>query len=330
MLNNIDLCDILDKYDKIYTYKEMIDLKINNDIFKKNIIISGIIRNIKYRQYNNKFRCVDIELYNNFLSSCNDNKLKCYYNYNIIYENNKEVDDKIFNFLLENENKKILLEGLLHFAFLKIDEENDDELYEIYFDIKNVKRTRYNIILNNLQKEININYKKEINWNNINNIAVITDINNNDTFIFQNNIDKRYNCMYFDLKLNNNFNSIEKNFKKILKKINKLNINNHFDFIILLFNNYPLDILYNFDTYNISKLIYYFNIPFCSIISYNNKQFNNEDLVISKITSFDFIDYNYALDVLNKIMKNNHSINLLNYSNISNLIFNKSLSLSSF
>ena len=303
MFKNIDLEYILSKYDILYSFKDMNELKIKDDIVKFPITLTGIIRNLSYNVINNIIE-VKLNLYISYLDDCFDKHLECNYIFKRMYNrNNIEIKDTIFEFLKENENKKVLLQGLLDFTFYNIDCKNN-EYYKIFFNIKNVSYTRYNLIMNKLQKQINLNYKKDINWNNINNIAVITDLSNDDAYIFKNNIDNRYNCLFFNLLIDRN---VENNFNKTLNLISLINKEKNFDLIILLYNDISLNELYNFDTFNILKMIYYFNIPFCSIISYKNKHFNNEDLVLSKITSFDFINYDYALQVFNQIMKNKYS-----------------------
>jgi len=305
MIKNIDLDDILEKYDVLYSDDDIIDIKLHNDIFKKPIIITGVIRKLNYKVIDD-FVDVEFNLYTCYLTDCNDKFLKCNYNYRKSYDNEKkEKQNIIFEFLKENENKKILLQGDLDFSFYCFNYKNNDELYKIYFKVKNVSHTRYNLIINKLQKQLNINYKKDINWNNIKNIAIITDLTNDDAFMFKSEINEYYNCMFFNLIItDNNIKQIELNFKQTLNLISILNNDRHIDLIILLYNDLKLFDLYNLDTFNISKMIYYFNIPFCSIISYKNKHFNNEELVLSKITSYDFINYNYALEVFNEIIKN--------------------------
>ena len=279
---DIDLDNLLDRYDIIYYIEDLRELRKKDDNFKRPMTITGIVRNLKntyYIDYNN----ITFELYSNFLSSCEEKKLRCNFGYKVIKENKKEKKNNIYEFLKVNENKKILIQGILDFNFYKTDDKNND-LFNICFNVKNVSCTRYNLIMSKLQKQINLKYKKDINWNNINNIAVITDLSSDDTYIFKNNIDTHYNCLFFNLIINNK--DVEKNFEKTLNMISTLNVEKHFDLVILLYNDIHLYDLYNLDTFNISKMIYHFNIPFCSIISYENKHFNNEELVLSKITSF--------------------------------------------
>jgi len=303
MIKNIDLGYLLDKYDIIYNTQETEEIRRKDDIFKYPITISGVIRNSRCRNmgdYNN----IEFDLYVCYLTDYNDKSLRCNYFYKKTYNNEGiEKKDIIYEFLKENENKKILLQGLLDFYIYTFDYKKE-EYFKLLFNIKSVSYTRYNLLIKRLQKQINLNNKKDINWNNIKNIAVITDLSSDDAFIFKDNIDNRYNCLFFNLLINNK--NIESNFQHILNLISSLNNEKHFDLIILLYNQIPLNELYNLDSFNILKMIYYFNIPFCSIISYENKHFNNEELVLSKITSFDFINYDYALQVFNEIIKNKY------------------------
>ena len=320
MFKVLDLDIFLQKYDIIYNKNDIIELKKEDNNFKYPITLSGIVRNLDYKYFLN-YNYINFDLYISFLSDCFEKHLKCNYDYKMINDYDKEIKNNIFDFLKENINKKILIQGLLDFQFYKLDE-NNNELFKICFNVKNVSYTRYNLIMNKLQKHININLKKDINRNNINNIGIITDLTSDEAFIFQQNIDKRYKCFYFDLNLNNK--ELNKEFKKTLNLISYVNKNYKFDLIIILYDDLPLNLLYKIDTYNIIKQIFNFSIPFCSIITYKNKHFNNEELVLSKFTSFDFIDYHYALKVLNQIIHNNHRINTFNYTNISKLILYKS------
>lgn len=304
MFKDIDLEDFLNRYNILYTIEDINKLKLLDDTFKYPITLTGIIRNLNYKVIN-EYVNVNLNLYISYLADCDDKHLECNYNFKKGYnKEGEEIKDIIFEFLKENENKKVLLQGLINFSFYNINHKNNN-FYKLYLNIKSVSQTRYNLIMNKLQKQININYKKDINWNNINNIAVITDLSSEDAFIFKENIDYRYNCLFFNLLINSN--NFENNFIKTLNMISSLNNKKHFDLIILLYNDVYLNELYNLDSFNILKMIYSFNIPFCSIISYYNKHFNNEELVLSKITSFDFINYNYALQVFNQLMKNKYS-----------------------
>ena len=273
---------------------------INNSKYNEEIIISGYIKSIKkYNTYNNNYIL--------FFNLSDDG-----YNLNC----NSKIRE-INKIILNNENNKVYLKGYLS------SNKSKNNLYglkvDITFNIIDININNNND-LNLFDKIKNLGYldnKKNINWNKIKNIALLSKDKTHGYNDFLTVINKNYyNIDLFEITLEG-----PNTEKDLINTINNINENylNNYDIILILRGGGSTEAMsLSFDKLSIFNSIKKSNIPICSAIGHSDD--TNEKLIITQITDYDFITPTEAGLFLNQFIPNNKLIfNKL----LSNVILNK-------
>jgi len=276
----------------------------NNTSYNENIIITGNIKSIKkYKMYNNNYILF-------FNLSDEEYNLNCNSKFNHI--------NKI---ILNNENKKVNLKGYLTSSKTK------NNLYglkvEIIFNVIDIYTNINEDEINLYEKVKQLGYidnKKNINWKNIKNIALISKDKTHGYNDFITVINQNYfNIDLFEITLEGP--NTEKDLINTIININEKfenNLNNYDIILILRGGGSTEAISLSFDKLNIFNTIKQSIIPICSAIGHSDD--TNEKLIITQITDYDFITPTEAGLFLNQFIPNNKLIfNKL----LSNVILNK-------
>lgn len=281
-----DITITLKKYTITEIYNIINDFSdnVNNiysNILNKDIIISGKIQYIK-SFYKNKY----IELIDD------NKKITCFCsNINIINQLDYKNEYIFKGQLLFKHNKTLNKYGFEYYIneiiqIINNEENNLNELDE-YEQIKSLD-------------------KKEINWNNIKNIALLSKLNTHGYSDFMYHSNNKLNLI--NINLYNFILEGDNTEKTLIETINKVNELNKDDLIIICRGGGNTKQISNsYDKNNIFKCIKNSKIPICSAIGHSDDKDNK--LLITNITDYNFTTPTEAGLFINNIINNK----ILNY-----------------
>lgn len=265
MDNEEKIYSICELYNILYSLPSDVEEQIIPPKFLDSFRISGTIKSIR-----------DYKGHKYIILSENNNKITCF------------CQKKYQNIISQlQEEKNITFKGALIFKFLSY-----NCTYELQFIIKDIvlkeeEETKLTKLIN-LCKELGFySYKKNIEWDNVKNIALLSKKDTHGYNDFMHNVLKikdYINITLFEFILEG-----ENTEKSLIENINKINNDkeNNFDIIIICRGGGATEnISLSYDKLELFKCIKNSNIPVCSAIGHSDDKDNK--LLITTITDYNF------------------------------------------